>query len=153
MRKISRWEQVLLGVTAAVILVMLGFFWGRSTAGEQYTISGDPMPTGSPASSVSPLPAAPSDSPSPSAPADTDMPVDTDMPADTPAPLSEDGKININTATAQELEELPYIGEVRARAIVEERERGGPFLRVEDITRVSGIGEGILERIRDHITV
>ena len=147
MRKISRWEQVLLGVTAAVILVMLGFFWGRSTAGEQYTISGDPMPTGSPASSVSPLPAAPSDSPSPSAPADTDMP------ADTPAPLSEDGKININTATAQELEELPYIGEVRAQAIVEERERGGPFLRVEDITRVSGIGEGILERIRDHITV
>lgn len=147
MRKISRWEWVLLGVTAAVILVMLGFFWGRSTAGGQYTISGDPMPTGSPASSVSSLPAAPSDSPSPSASADTDMP------ADTPAPLSEDGKININTATAQELEELPYIGEVRARAIVEERERGGPFLRVEDITRVSGIGEGILERIRDHITV
>lgn len=63
------------------------------------------------------------------------------------------GKININTATSEELQTLSGIGEVRAAAIIADREANGPFRIPEDITRVSGIGEGILAKIQDYITV
>lgn len=61
--------------------------------------------------------------------------------------------ININTATAEELQALPGIGETRAEAIVAYREEHGPFTYVEDLRGVSGIGEGILANIMDYITV
>ena len=63
------------------------------------------------------------------------------------------GKININTAGLEELQTLPGIGEKRAQAIVDDREANGPFRIPEDLTRVSGIGEGILANIIDSITV
>ena len=63
------------------------------------------------------------------------------------------GKININTAGLEELQTLPGIGEKRAQAIVDDRETNGPFRIPEDLTRVSGIGEGILANIIDRITV
>ena len=61
--------------------------------------------------------------------------------------------ININTATESELTALPGVGEATARAIVEERERGGPFSSPEDIMRVSGIGEKKYERMKGLIGV
>lgn len=61
--------------------------------------------------------------------------------------------ININTATASELEALPGIGPTLAKRIVEYREQHGPFLSTEDIINVSGIGPGTYERIKDLITV
>ena len=61
--------------------------------------------------------------------------------------------VNINAATAEELETLPGVGEATAAAIIEERERGGPFLSPEDIMRVSGIGQKKFERMRDFIVV
>ena len=63
------------------------------------------------------------------------------------------GPVNINTATATELEMLPGIGPKTAEAIVEYREANGPFETIEDIMGVSGIGEGIFEKIKDGITV
>lgn len=51
------------------------------------------------------------------------------------------GPVNINTAGVEELDELPGVGEATARAIVEDRERNGPFSAPEDLMRVSGIGE------------
>ena len=63
------------------------------------------------------------------------------------------GKLNINTATAEELETLPGIGARKAAAIVEHRVANGPFERVEDLVEVSGIGEGILASIRDLVVV
>ena len=63
------------------------------------------------------------------------------------------GKLNINTATAEEFETLPGIGERKAAAIVEHRGANGPFERVEDLVEVSGIGEGILASIRDLVVV
>lgn len=62
-------------------------------------------------------------------------------------------KVNINTATAEQLQTLPGIGQTRAEAIVADREANGPYRLPEDITRVSGIGQGILEGILDYITV
>ena len=62
-------------------------------------------------------------------------------------------KVNINTATVEQLQTLPGIGQARAEAIVADREANGPYRLPEDITRVSGIGQGILEGILDYITV
>lgn len=62
-----------------------------------------------------------------------------------------EGKININTATAEELEQLYGIGPTLAGEIIAYREENGAFRRIEDITRVSGIGpelySGICEMI------
>lgn len=61
--------------------------------------------------------------------------------------------INVNTATADELEALPGIGEVLAARIVQHRERNGPFTSVDALLEVSGIGEQRLADIRDLVTV
>ena len=77
------------------------------------------------------------------------------VPASAGASANVDGPavININTATAEELEELPGVGTATAAAIIEEREAGGPFTAPEDIMRVSGIGEKKYERMRAYIGV
>ena len=64
-----------------------------------------------------------------------------------------DGKLNINTATAEQLMALSGIGESKAKSIVEDRAKNGLFSSIEDITRVSGIGEAMFNKIKDHITV
>ena len=61
--------------------------------------------------------------------------------------------INLNTATQPELETLPGIGPARARAIIAYREQNGPYNTVEEITAVSGIGQGILDNLRGLVTV
>ncbi len=63
------------------------------------------------------------------------------------------GKVNINTATVPELTELNGIGENRARAIVSYREENGRFNSPEDIKNVSGIKEGLYNKIKDRIVV
>lgn len=64
-----------------------------------------------------------------------------------------ESKININTATAEELETLKGIGPAKAEAIVSYREQNGPFSSVEELVNVTGIGEKTLANIRDKITV
>ena len=61
--------------------------------------------------------------------------------------------VNINTAGADELDTLPGVGPATAQAIIEERESGGPFASIEDIQRVSGIGEKKFEKLKDSICV
>ncbi len=61
-------------------------------------------------------------------------------------------KININTATAEELETLPSIGPAIAGRIVEYRSRNGSFESVEGLLEIKGIGEKTLEEIRPFIT-
>jgi competence protein ComEA len=69
------------------------------------------------------------------------------------APGSSGGLVNINTASATELETLSGIGEVLAGTIVEYRDQNGPFVSVDDLLDVSGIGPATLEEIRDQVTV
>ena len=69
------------------------------------------------------------------------------------APSAAAGKVNLNTATAEELMTLPGIGEKRAADIIADREANGPFRTPEELTRVKGIGEGILEGLIDLVTV
>lgn len=67
------------------------------------------------------------------------------------APARE-GLVNVNTAGLEELMALPGIGEVRARAIIRDREENGPYRYPEHLIRVKGVGEGILAEILDQIT-
>jgi competence protein ComEA len=61
--------------------------------------------------------------------------------------------VNVNTATVEQLQALPGIGEVRARAIVEARERRGGFKNIDELVEIRGIGPAGLERLRSHVTV
>jgi competence protein ComEA len=63
------------------------------------------------------------------------------------------GLVNVNTATTEELESLPGIGEVTAQAIIDHRTENGPFASVDQLLDVTGIGDVTLENIRDLVTV
>lgn len=59
--------------------------------------------------------------------------------------------INVNTADAELLGELPGIGPSRAEALIKDREANGEFKDADDLTRVSGIGEATVDKIRDEV--
>ena len=61
-------------------------------------------------------------------------------------------KVNINTATASELESLPGIGEVTAQRIIAFRETNGPFHSVDDLVQIQGISTRTVESLRDLVT-
>lgn len=73
--------------------------------------------------------------------------------AGSPGDSSASEPVNINTAGADELDSLPGVGPATAQAIIDEREANGPFESVEDIQRVSGIGEKKFEKLKDSIRV
>ena len=64
-----------------------------------------------------------------------------------------DGKVNINTASVEELTSLKGIGQTRAESIVTYRQEHGAFTAVEDLKAVSGIGDATHQKIADAITV
>ena len=87
----------------------------------------------------------------PQQPARTASPASPASPA-TPATAAA-GPTNINRATAAELEALPGVGPSTARAIVEHRERYGPFATVDDLLAVRGIGPAKLAEMRSWVSV
>jgi len=62
------------------------------------------------------------------------------------------GRININTATAEELEALPEIGEVTAARIIAYREQNGPFRSVDDLINVEGVSLRTIDQFRELVT-
>ena len=75
-------------------------------------------------------------------------PVDASQPAQV-----EISQINLNTASAQELSQLAFIGAKKAQAIVEYRKAHGPFKSLEELENVKGIGANTVERNRDRMLV
>lgn len=65
----------------------------------------------------------------------------------------DNNKVNINTATQNELDSLPGIGPATAQKIIDYRETNGDFNKIEDLQNVKGIGESKFSEIKDKITV
>lgn len=62
-------------------------------------------------------------------------------------------KININTASTSDLQTVPGIGESKATAIIEYREKEGLFQTIEDLQNVTGIGEKTIEKLKEYLDV
>lgn len=63
------------------------------------------------------------------------------------------GKVNINTATVEELITLPGIGHAKAKAIVDYREKNGDFGAIDGLLSVDGIGSGVFQKLKEYVTV
>lgn len=110
--------------------------------------AGSATPEATPAEVAS---APPSGTPTPRPAAEPAAP--TRAPTVRSQPPAPAGPINVNTASAAELEGLPDIGPVLAARIVADRERNGPFRSVDDLDRVAGIGSATLARLRPLVRV
>jgi len=66
---------------------------------------------------------------------------------------SGEGRVNINAATIESLQLIPGIGEVKAKSIVEYRNKNGGFKSIEEIKNISGIGDKTFEKLRDYIDI
>ncbi|WP_239696921.1 ComEA family DNA-binding protein [Paenibacillus oryzisoli] len=94
------------------------------------------------------------DTPSPSEP----QPILSASPVPSPTPVptwneSQKGLLDLNTATLEQLDKLPGIGESKARAILEYRMKKGRFKRVEELMDVKGIGEKMFAKIKGQVFV
>lgn len=105
-------------------------------------------------------PPPPTQTPRPTRTVGPGMPTLTPEPTATTAPASATpaaglagDKVNINTATAAELDRLPRIGPATAERILEYRAARGPFQAPEDLMKVKGIGPATFEQLKDLITV
>lgn len=140
--KLTNLERISIAVTALALAAMIGFFLGADAGMQRITTQLSNL-------SLSPSQTQPSRQnplPEPSPALQETLP----EPEETPAirfPL------DLNTATAEELQALPGIGTTRAQAIVDYRAEHGPFRYVEDLRGVSGIGEGTLAKIMDYVTI
>lgn len=65
----------------------------------------------------------------------------------------EDGKVNLNTATEEQLMTLPGIGQAKAKSIIAWREENGNFSKIEDLMEIEGIKEGVFSKVKDSIKV
>ena len=63
------------------------------------------------------------------------------------------GVVNVNTATLEQLQQLPGVGETRARALVEARREKGGFRSIEELMAVHGVGKALLEKLRPYVTL
>lgn len=79
--------------------------------------------------------------------------VDQAMERETAQETESDGRVNINTADAEELKTLPGIGEAKADSIIAYREKNGAFAAIEDIKNIEGIKDGVFAKLEDHIKV
>ena len=128
MAGISRYEKAVLGLTAAFLLLTGGWFLAGQNRAVSFEVTvGQSGQSGSASSVVEER--------------------------DWPDSLLEGERIDLNTADHYDLSRLPGIGAKRAADIVAWREEQGPFQRVEELTKVKGVGQGTLDGLKDYVTV
>ena len=147
--KLTKTEKAAILLTCLFLVFTLGVHWGTGRVRDSFTIS---TQTEAPARQTA------SDDAADTAAAQNDSTAAEDTvqataPQTSPGSAAAGGKININTAGADELMRLDGIGEKLAGRIIADREENGAFARIEDITRVSGIGEVTYMGICGDITV
>lgn len=142
-RRLARAEKIVLAIMALAAAFTLGYFAGRS-AGHGGTMTVETQKSTVVAETQEQTAKATEEAvtepPSPGATASGE-------------PNVQDGLVNINTATVEELMTLPGVGEVIARRIIDFRETYGGFKIIDEIADVSGIGDATFENIKDLITV
>ena len=131
MRDISRFDKVILLLTAGFVLFTGGWFLAQRSAAQPYQVT--------------------------AARNDREEPQETEKGSSSfggrPDSLLPGEKINLNTADQYDLRRLPGIGEARAQDIVAYRAEHGPFQSVDELDNVKGIGEGILADLRHYAAV
>jgi len=146
---LKKYEKIILCCVTVLGIFSVGFFIGRDTGKNEIiiTTSGTPANTGTTANTVT----SAADGTSAGTGGQT-SPVPSPDESEAPAETQGSSKLNINTATADDLQALPGIGEVLAERIVEYRTQNGDFESVDDLRKVSGIGEAKLSNIKPYIT-
>ena len=129
MAGMTRYERAVLGAAAAFLLFTGGWFLGKQNQSAPYQVSTTKQEQQE--TTVQPEQSRP----------------------EKPDSLLEGERIDLNEADLYDLQRLPGIGEKRARDILAYRQENGPFESVEDLTLVNGIGDGIMEELRDYVTV
>ncbi|MGN7357816.1 ComEA family DNA-binding protein [Paenibacillus sp. SAF-054] len=113
--------------------------------------------TGKPESSISKAPAAAEETatlpakPQPTAAGHVQPDAAAGNTADAPSAGTSAGKINVNSASASELTNIPGIGAKKAQAIIDYRNQHGPFQKVADLDKVKGIGAKMLEKMKPYV--
>jgi competence protein ComEA len=119
----------------------------KVTVGQEKAATPKAKPTPvAPAPAASPAAEKPAVAKEPASPA---KPAATEKEKGGAAKLAPGQKVNLNTASQEDLEKLIDIGPVKAQAIIE----GRPYKKIEDVMKVKGIKEGIFEKIKNNITV
>ncbi|SER71154.1 helix-hairpin-helix domain-containing protein [Lachnobacterium bovis] len=67
--------------------------------------------------------------------------------------VQDDGKVNLNSATKEQLMTIKGVGEKKADSIIDYRTKHGNFSKIEDLKNIAGIKDGLLNKIKDYITV
>jgi len=73
--------------------------------------------------------------------------------ASSPPALALEGQLNLNRATTEDLQRLPFVGEVRAKAIIQHRQKQGPFTSLDQLLDSGVVGRGTFEAIRPYLTL
>jgi competence protein ComEA len=123
------------GALTLLLVILLGALWDVSGWGRRPR--SEPAPAGR---TITALPDSGRGEPAPS-----------DAARVAPAPAAAVDTLDLNRATAAELDRLPGIGPVLARRILEQRARIGRFESVEELREVRGVGPRLLERLRPRV--
>lgn len=115
------------------------------------TLSATRAPTS--ADTIAPASASSTSVSTASAPAAISSPAATSRQASKRGATPASGRININTATREELEALPAIGPAIAQRIINDRTANGPYAQIEDLARVRGISAHTVDQLRERITI
>jgi competence ComEA-like helix-hairpin-helix protein len=139
-------------ITVAFVCFVGGFFVGRMGAPGNIVPAEPPEISASDSGGASPSVPSPTPETEPAGTAEPTAPAESpSAPADTEHDAQ--GRVNINTASADTLQELRGIGPSLSARIIEYREQNGPFTYIEELLEVTGIGNAKFADIKDHVTL